>query len=396
MSSAMLDLLNLSDSEKKRQGVEFTPREIAQQPATWAKAVEIMRKQKDQILRFMADAGMTGERQATIYLTGAGTSEFVGTAVANVLRKGFGRNVQSVPTTHFVTHAADYFVPGQPYVLVSFARSGNSPESMATFNFVKKVAPQTRHLVITCNKNGKLAKAAQADPSALYIQLPDETNDESLVMTSSFSTMAFTAIGLTLINDLDKLAKITEQIGKAGRRVVEIYSTMLKTFAQKPFKRACYLGSGVMFGTAQECMLKLQEMTEGRVATKHDSFLGLRHGPQVFVDDACVVIGLLSSEPYARRYELDMLKELKVKKQGCGMLVVCDKATPEIRELANEVVELFPDTPAVADDFRVMTDVMVGQTLGVFKSMSVGLKPDNPSTSGMINRVVQGVVIYDM
>jgi tagatose-6-phosphate ketose/aldose isomerase len=122
----------------------------------------------------------------------------------------------------------------------------------------------------------------------------------------------------------------------------------------------------------------------------------LRHGPQVFVDDACVVIGLLSSEPYARRYELDMLKELKVKKQGCGMLVVCDKATPEIRELANEVVELFPDTPAVADDFRVMTDVMVGQTLGVFKSMSVGLKPDNPSTSGMINRVVQGVVIYDM
>ena len=396
MSSAMLDLLNLPEGEKKRLGVEFTPREIAQQPSTWAKAVDILRRQKDQIIRFMAEAGMSGERQATIYLTGAGTSEFVGMAVANVLRKGLKRNVQSVPTTHFVTHAADYFVPGQPYVLVSFARSGNSPESMATFNFVKKVAPHVRHLVITCNKNGKLAKAAQADASALYIQLPDETNDESLVMTSSFSTMAFTAIGLTLAGDLDRLARIAEQIGKAGRRVVEVYGTLLKDFARKPFKRACFLGSGVLFGTAQECMLKLQEMTEGRIASKHDSFLGLRHGPQVFVDDTCVVVGLLSTDPYARRYELDMLKELKAKKQGCGTLVVCDKATPELRELATDVVELFPDAPAVADDFRVMTDVMVGQTLGVFKSMSVGLKPDNPSTSGTINRVVQGVYIYDL
>jgi len=40
-------------------------------------------------------------------------------------------------------------------------------------------------------------------------------------------------------------------------------------------------------------------------------------------------------------------------------------------------------------------DVTVGQTLGLFKSLAFGLKPDNPSVKGVINRVVKGVKIYN-
>ena len=172
------------------------------------------------------------------------------------------------------------------------------------------------------------------------------------------------------------------------------YGDALKKFADHSMTRACFLGSGTLNGAMQECHLKMQEMTEGRVAAMFNSFVGLRHGPQVFINKECAVVAALSTNEYVRKFEIDMLRELKAKKQGCCTLIICDRATPEIKELGSSVVELFPQGQAVDDDFRVMTDVMVGQILGTFACMHCGLKPDNPSVSGTINRVVQGVTIY--
>jgi len=174
------------------------------------------------------------------------------------------------------------------------------------------------------------------------------------------------------------------------------YGDMLADFGGKPFERACFLGSDTLFGTMQECQLKMQEMTDGRVAARFESFLGLRHGPQVFVDDTCAVVAGLSSEPSVRRYEMDMLKEIRQKGQGMGTLVVCDRADAQLRTITENIVELFPDGRKVEDQFRIMTDVTVGQILGTFRSMSLGLKPDSPSAAGVINRVVQGVTIYEI
>jgi len=388
-------LLALPDEEKKARGVEFTPAEIAQQPSTWAKTADLLRERRDAIVRFMTDAGLRGpEEESILLLTGAGTSEFIGNAVVNALRVGLRREVLSIPTTHFVTHAADTLVPGHRYVLLSFARSGNSPESVATYELVRQICPEIRQLVITCNRDGALARVARDDERAFCLELPPETNDKSLVMTSSFSTMAFAAVGLCFMERLDELARLAARLGDGANRIIRDCGDTLHDFAQLPFTRACFLGSNTLFGTMQECHLKMQEMTEGRVASRFDSFLGLRHGPQVFVNHECVVIAALSSEPFVRRYEMDLLRELKAKEQGRGVLVLCDKATPEVREITDCVVELYPDGDPVADQYRVMTDVTAGQILGAFASMRVGLKPDNPSTSGTINRVVQGVVIY--
>ena len=190
-----------------------------------------------------------------------------------------------------------------------------------------------------------------------------------------------------------KLTATAASLAEAGKRVLAAGDTCSR-FASQPFGRACFLGSGVLYGAMEECHLKMQEMTEGKVAAMFNSFVGLRHGPQVFVNSGCAVVAAISSDPFVRRYELDLLRELKTKKQGCCTLAICDRATPEIRELAGEGIELWPDGGALADDFRVMTDVMVGQMLGVFACLRCGLKPDNPSVSGMINRVVQGVTIY--
>lgn len=392
--NAFRALLDLSAGEKQKQGVEFTPPEIAQQPDLWQETADLLVRQRDQLLAFLTEAGVVGDREATVLLTGAGTSEFVGNAASLAMRRTLKRDVISVPTTHLVTHARQFLLEGRPSCLISFARSGNSPESVATFNAARRVAG-IRQLVVTCNPDGALAAAARADGTALCLVLPEKTNDRSLAMTSSFSCMALTACALPLLATPDHVVELAATLALGGRRVLEHYGDALKAFAERPFTRACFLGANTLYGTMQECHLKLQEMTEGRVACRFDSFLGLRHGPQVFVNDACVVVASLSSAPYPRRYEMDMLRELRTKQQGCGVLVTCDRANDDTRSLADVVVELYPDGNAVDDDYRIMTDVVVGQVLATFKSMAVGLKPDAPSENGTINRVVQGVTIYD-
>jgi tagatose-6-phosphate ketose/aldose isomerase len=394
--NAFESLLNISAEEKKARGLEHTPKEIAQQPATWAKAAEMLQSRSGEIGAFLDAAGLTGNNKAHLILSGAGSSEFVGNAVAPGLRKRLKRTVTSVSTTNIVTHP-DIFIPGENYVVLSFARSGNSPESMATYHLVKQMCSAVRQIAITCNKDGALAQATKKDCNSLYVELPEETNDKSLVMTSSFTTMAFTALGLGMLGSSGEMTMAAAAIGAAGKRVMGQYGDLLKNFADQPFTRACFLGSGPLNGTMQECHLKLQEMTEGRVVSMYNSFVGLRHGPQVFVNKECAVVAALSSDAYVRKYELDMLRELSAKKQGCGEgpLVICDRATPEIGDLAGAVVELFPDGGTVDDDLRIMTDTMVGQILGTFTSLRCGLKPDNPSVSGTISRVVQGVTIYD-
>jgi tagatose-6-phosphate ketose/aldose isomerase len=41
-----------------------------------------------------------------------------------------------------------------------------------------------------------------------------------------------------------------------------------------------------------------------------------------------------------------------------------------------------------------IASVLPAQMLGFFKSLDLGLKPDTPSESGTITRVVEGVEIY--
>ena len=393
--NAFQRLLELPQREKEAKGVAHTPAEIAQQPDMWARMVRILRSDGAAIRDFMSRSVLTGSKKSTLLLTGAGTSEFIGTSIMNVLRGRLSREVTAIPTTHLVTHASSILVPGHDYTILSFARSGNSPESVATYEQVKRIAPQASHIVITCNRDGALAKAADQDDAACSILLPEETHDQGLAMTSSFSTMAFAGIGLAFMERLDDLASLSIQLGEGTGRVISTYGDLIADFADRPFTRACFLGSGALFGTMQECHLKMQEMTEGKVVCRYESFLGLRHGPQVFIDGACVVVAALASDPLVRRYELDMLRELKSKGQGCGTLVICDRANREISDVASDVIELYPESQPVHDDYRVMTDVVVGQILGTMKSIGLGLKPDAPSESGTINRVVQGVVIYN-
>ena len=327
-------------------------------------------------------------------LCGAGTSEFIGDCCEGPLRRRFTRDVDCRATTDIITNAGDIFLPGREYLVVSLARSGNSPESMGTWR-ITETLPDCRRLVITCNREGNLARAAEADRNAVALILPEETNDKSLVMTSSFTNMILAVLALPRLEDLDRYGSEVAAAAEAGSSVLA-QADAIAEFAGRDWERGIFLGSGPLMGTAREAHLKMLESTDGLVMTRFDSFLGLRHGPRACIDGKSFVMAMLSGDPLVRRYEMDLLGEIKGQGKVGGILAVARNADSELESMADTVITLESrENSPINEELRTATDIVVGQLLALFTSMSKGLRPDTPSSDGTISRVVRGVKIYD-
>ncbi|MBS7656500.1 SIS domain-containing protein [Candidatus Bathyarchaeota archaeon] len=392
--NALYEIINLPKDKRAEMGVEYTPSEIAAQPRLWVENFETLKKQKNEILDFLAK-NVFSKLNARVILTGAGSSAHVGLSVQNLLRFMWQLDVDTRPTTDIVTHWDSIFLKNADNVLVSFARSGNSPESMAAIEIAEMFCPKISHIVVTCNKDGATAQFSRKRRNALLILLSEETNDKGLAMTASFTTMLMTAQFLAYIKNLNEYEKIIKSISEITQTLFDNYSSLIKDIANTEFERAVFLGSGCLYGCAVESALKLQEMTDGKIICKADTFLGVRHGPEAVVNDKTLVVYFLSSDPFVRKYELDLMKEIKDKDLGMTKLVVCDKLGNEAAENVDQSLEFDREGKfKVPDPCRPLVDVTVGQMLGLFKSLAIGLKPDNPSVKGVINRVVKGVKIY--
>ena len=374
----------------------FTFNEIHQQPAMWRKELKALLENQDAISAFMHKY-LTPDTD--IVLTGAGTSAFIGDALQPVMR-GMWHNVRSVATTDIITHANYLLDPEKPLLLVSFARSGNSPESVGAVNLTNKLCKNVAHVYITCNKNGKLAEESR-QPSAvsrqniLLLQLPEETDDKSLAMTSSFSTMLLTCLMLGHIDTLDKDQEMIEKMAKNAEAVIAEYEDKLKEIASRPFERGVFLGSGALKGIAEECHLKLQELTDGAVVCKFDSFLGFRHGPKAVVNSKSIVVYLMVDDEKVQRYERDLVRQVDANNKPVAQVIVCAGKAPELPDVKADLVVKMPYGPKENDFYGIVAYVLVGQLLGFYASLAHGLNPDAPSVSGNIHRVVEGVTIYE-
>ena len=369
----------------------FTFNEIHQQPAMWRKELERLLAAKAEVSAFMHKY-LTPDTD--IVLTGAGTSAFIGDALMPIMR-GMWKNVRSVATTDIITHAQYLLNPEKPLLLVSFARSGNSPESVGAVNLANKLCKNVAHVYITCNKNGKLAQQAAGRENVLSLLLPEETDDKSLAMTSSFSTMLLTCLMLGHIDTLEKDAEMIEKLAKNAEVVMAEYEDKLKEIASRPFERGVFLGSGALKGIAEECHLKLQELTDGAVVCKFDSFLGFRHGPKAVVNSKSIVVYLMTEQEDVQRYERDLVKQVDANNTPVAQIIVIAGKAPELPGVKADLVVRMPYGPKENAHYGIVAYVLVGQLLGYYASLAHGLNPDAPSVSGNIHRVVEGVTNYD-
>ncbi len=369
----------------------FTFNEIHQQPAMWRKELKALLEKQEEVSAFMHKY-LTPDTD--IVLTGAGTSAFIGDALQPVMR-GMWNNVRSVATTDIITHANYLLNPEKPLLLISFARSGNSPESVGAVNLANKLCKNVAHVYITCNKNGKLALQAEGKDNILLLLLPEETDDKSLAMTSSFSTMLLTCLMLGHIDTLTDDIEMIEKTAKNAEAVIAEYEDKLKEIASRPFERGVFLGSGALKGIAEECHLKLQELTDGAVVCKFDSFLGFRHGPKAVVNSKSIVVYLMTEQEDVQRYERDLVKQVDANNTPVAQIIVIAGKAPELPGVKADLVVKMPYGPKENDFYGIVAYVLVGQLLGYYASLAHGLNPDAPSVSGNIHRVVEGVTIYE-
>ena len=382
--------MNTSKSIIEIKG-EYTTKEIAQQPKMWKKTFDVINSHRNEIERFFENFS---DKDADFILTGAGTSAFIGNAVYGVILKHQQKQSRVVPNTELITHPEFYLLPNKTTVLVSFARSGNSPESMAAVEVVDNFCLESYHIIITCDENGELYKNTNHE-NALRILLPPETNDVSLAMTSSFSSMMLAFILITKIDQLVLEKKKIEELANWGNIVLSKYERLIADIATLDFKRAVFLGTGPLKGTAEESHLKLQELTDGKVICAFNSFLGFRHGPRAIVDDATLLVYLFSDDQNSRNYEYDLVRQINQTKKGIAQIAISHKPV-SIDGVTFDLNVCFGEEheSEVEIEYLCIAEILLAQLLGYHKSLDLGLNPDNPSLSGTISRVVEGVKIY--
>lgn len=372
----------LDESMLEEKDFKYTYTEILNQADTWLEVYNLYEKRKNDIENFLKKVG----KDCKVIFTGAGTSEYVGNIALDYLKTHGEFEFESVATTDLVSAPYLHFEKNQKTLLVSFARSGNSPESLAAVKLGKQIVDDFYNLPITCAKEGKLAQALKDDENSYVFLEPEITNDKGFAMTNSFSSMLLATL-LIFDTKTQNKKEIVEKISKLGK---EIYNNLeeIENLVNFDFNRVVYLGSGPLGKLTKEARLKILELTAGEVATIWESSMGFRHGPKSFVDENTLVISFVSSNPYTRLYDLDILDE-----------IANDKIAKKIIGISNSKLardyELIFEEDGLDDVYLCPAYIIIGQIIALVTSLRVGNTPDNPSRTHTVNRVVKGVTIHD-
>lgn len=356
--------------------------EICQQAEKWREVYALYEQRKEKIEEFLARVGS----DVKIIFTGAGTSEYVGNILNECLKSLGTYNFSSIATTDLVSCPYLHFKKNQKTLLVSFARSGNSPESLAAVKLGEQIVDDFYNMAITCAPDGKLAlKLKDDDKSFVFIE-PEGTNDKGFAMTSSFTSMLLT--GLLIFDKRDDKKALVDEIAKTCQEILAD-KKKIENLVNFDFDRIIYLGSGPLYKLTNEARLKILELTAGNVASLYESSMGFRHGPKSFVNDKTLVVSFISKNSYTRKYDLDILEE-----------TFADKIAPRIIAIANEEIngdfeKLIYKNQINEDIYLALPYIVIAQLISLITSLRVGNTPDNPSKSGTVNRVVKGVEIHE-
>jgi tagatose-6-phosphate ketose/aldose isomerase len=367
----------------------WTTREILQQPRVWSQIVQLVAGRAFRLDAFLRP--LLERSDVRVVLTGAGTSSFIGECLAPAVARRWKCRVEAVATTDLVACPDNWLLPRMPTLLVSFARSGNSPESFAAVELAQSCLPQCHHLIVTCSSEGALFRRASQLPNAHTLLLPDETNDRSFAMTSSFTAMLLAAA--LVFHAMVPGPALLATLVSAADMILAEWPGRIRSLLQSSLRRVVYLGAGELKGLAREAALKLLELTDGKIVAVADSPLGFRHGPKTIVDSTTMIIMFISNDPYRRQYDLDLLRELR--NDAIALRVVAISAQPDLGA-AHPDNFLLPALASVADLALCLPFVIFAQSLALMQSLALGISPDNPNAAGTVSRVVRGVSIYPL
>ncbi|RYL95904.1 SIS domain-containing protein [Sporolactobacillus sp. THM7-4] len=391
-----MHIFNFTEDYLKEHKSYFTAHEIIQQPRLWNEVFSSLQDSRQNVQEFL-DRIIERYHGIRVIFTGAGTSAFVGETLAPIVRKfstRTGLSFEAIPTTDIVSDPLSYLVKEQPTLIISFARSGNSPESVAAVELARKVIDDCYFITITCNSSGLLAKKAANDRNHLLLKMPDESNDKGFAMTSSFTCMLYASYLIFVPTVLDN-ESFHLNLLQTAQKFFKTCEKKITEVENYHFNRIIYLGSSALGKLTREAALKCLELNSGRMDTYYDSSMGFRHGPKSLQTNDTLIILFGSSEDYTKAYDRDMAKEIADEPLSSKLVILCADDEMQRYPFADQLVPFSCETGYLDNDlFRSMIYILFAQMFALHHSLLSGITPDNPSPDGKVNRVVKGVKIH--
>jgi len=348
----------------------ITFKEIQSQPRLWKETANLINIERNQIEKFLQPLKNIGKIK--VIFIGAGSSEYIGNALVPTLNPYFEYSMRSIASTELVDDPYEIIDPSETYLAISFGRSGNSPESIQAIKALNHVSSNIYHLAITCNPKGQLAQIKDYINNSYVLVLPEDTHDQGFAMTSSFSSMSLAAYLILRPDITEKVTtKWLDTINGQYKNWIKQSESLIKEF---DFNRYVVLGGHESKGFAQESALKMLELTSGKVSTQYDSPMGFRHGPKSFLDENTLVVIIKRNSKSSKLYEEDVFYEIKNSSRKS-----------KIYDLNFDFEDKYLGS---------LSQMIFTQSLAYFKSISLNINPDFPSSDNEVNRVVAGVKIY--
>ena len=376
---------------KEKNGLN-TASEIYRQNNLWLETFKIIEDKKEEIKEFLKQ--LEDKNNTRIIFTGAGTSDYVGKTIVAYLNSKYESNFESIASTDIVSSPDLYLKKDIPTIFVSFARSGSSPESIATFDLAEELIKDVKHIFITCNENGKMEGLSREHENVLLLLMPKETHDKGFAMTSSFTNMLLAALLTFDIEEIESKKKSIEKISKLAKDVMDNSFEKLQEIVDLDYDRNIFLGSGGLQGVARESALKVLELTRGKTVTLNETLLGFRHGPKSILNDNSLVFAYVSSNPYTFKYDLDLIKEVYSNPGGHKVITISETYSKELEEVSDFNFNITDEKIDIEEAYLSILFVIYAQVFALLSSVKKEIQPDNPSPDGLVNRVVEGVTLH--
>lgn len=381
-------LLGRDQAYFNQLGAGKTAREIFQQPRLWKDLADALKENRKSIIQFMEEVcAVPGLR---VIFTGAGSSGFIGESMQMLLAKELGIAGEAIHTTDIVT-APEATLLDVPTLLVSYARSGESPESIGALEYATKKISRLYNLVIVCKDDSSLAHYAEKTSGTLVLKMPPKSCDLGFAMTSSISCMALATWCVFGYREMEKRLDFIRFIADYIESKMDSMDNQARVAAKWKFDRAVFLGCGALRGLAREAAVKMLELTSGAVNAGWDSSAGFRHGPKSVINNSTITIHLLSPLEHTRRYDDDLLTEVLLERKGNRVIAMGAAVNAD----ADMKVSY-----ALPNCYEEISAYLIGlvfvQLLALETSLEYGVTSDDPCTGGEVNRVVQGVTIYKL
>lgn len=337
----------------------FTFAEISSQPEIWHEAIASFHQQSA-ALQALWKKG----RFDAVLFTGCGSTYYLAHASAALFQQLTGVPARAYPASEIALFPDLVLRSNSTPLLVTISRSGETTETIEAVRVYRQRGGSSV-ITVTCGSTSTLAK--QAD----LVFAIDRAQETSLAQTRSFASMlivtqamAASIAGHTDLGALESLPNV------AARLLHEYHDLAQRLGEDRQIERFFFLGSGALYGIANEGMLKMKEMSLSYSEAFH--MLEFRHGPMSMVNDHALITGLISEEAHAQ--EVAVLRQMK--QRGAQILAISEADYNADLASGSNLVHLDTKLPRWA---RPVAYLPVMQLMAYYRAMSNGQNPDQPA-----------------